>query len=156
MSEGQVGAERIILLEPETYMNESGRAVGEAARFYKIDLADIVVFHDELDLAPGKCRIKIGGGAAGHNGLRSIDAHMGKDYKRVRLGIGHPGIKAMVHSYVLNDFGKAETPWVETLCDAIARNAALLAKGDDAGFQNKVHLAMEAAGFADVKKLGEK
>ncbi len=156
VSEGQVGAERIILLEPETYMNESGRAVGEAARFYKIDLADIVVFHDELDLAPGKCRIKIGGGAAGHNGLRSIDAHMGKDYKRVRLGIGHPGIKAMVHSYVLNDFGKAEAPWVETLCDAIARNAALLAKGDDAGFQNKVHLAMEAAGFADVKKVGEK
>jgi len=156
VSEGQVGAERIILLEPETYMNESGRAVGEAARFYKIDLADIVVFHDELDLAPGKCRIKIGGGAAGHNGLRSIDAHMGKDYKRVRLGIGHPGIKAMVHSYVLNDFGKAEAPWVETLCDAIARNAALLAKGDDAGFQSKVHLAMEAAGFADVKKVGEK
>ena len=156
VSEGQVGAERIILLEPETYMNESGRAVGEAARFYKIDLADIVVFHDELDLSPGKCRVKIGGGAAGHNGLRSIDAHLGKDYKRIRLGIGHPGIKAMVHSYVLNDFGKAEAPWVEMLCDAIARNAALLAKGDDAGFQNKVHLAMEAAGFADVKKVGEK
>lgn len=156
VSEGQIGGERIILLEPETYMNESGRAVGDAARFYKIDLDDIVVFHDELDLAPGKCRIKIGGGAAGHNGLRSIDAHMGKDYKRVRLGIGHPGDKNLVHSYVLNDFAKAEQVWVHTLCDAIARNAALIAKGDDAGFQNKVHLAMEAAGFADVKRVGEK
>ncbi len=156
VSEGQIAAERIILLEPETYMNESGRAVGEAARFYKIGLGDIVVFHDELDLAPGKCRIKIGGGAAGHNGLRSIDAHMGKDYKRVRLGIGHPGDKNLVHSYVLNDFAKSEQAWVETLCDAIARNAALIAKGDDAGFQNKTHLAMEAAGFADVKRVGEK
>ena len=156
VSEGQIASERIILLEPETYMNESGRAVGEAARFYKIGLGDIVVFHDELDLAPGKCRIKIGGGAAGHNGLRSIDAHMGKDYKRVRLGIGHPGDKNLVHSYVLNDFAKSELAWVETLCDAIARNAALIAKGDDAGFQNKTHLAMEAAGFADVKRVGEK
>lgn len=156
VSEGQIASERIILLEPETYMNESGRAVGEAARFYKIGLGDIVVFHDELDLAPGKCRIKIGGGAAGHNGLRSIDAHMGKDYKRVRLGIGHPGDKNLVHSYVLNDFAKSEQAWVETLCDAIARNAALIAKGDDAGFQNKTHLAMEAAGFADVKRVGEK
>lgn len=156
VSEGQIGGERIILLEPETYMNESGRAVGEAARFYKIGLEGIVVFHDELDLAPGKCRVKIGGGAAGHNGLRSIDAYMGKDYKRIRLGIGHPGIKAMVHSYVLNDFGKSEEGWVETLCDAIARNAALLVKGDDATFQNRVHLVMEAAGFAEVKKLGEK
>ena len=156
VSEGQIGAERTILLEPETYMNESGRAVQEAARFYKIGLDDIVVFHDELDLGPGKCRIKSGGGAAGHNGLRSITQHMGADFKRVRLGIGHPGDKNLVHSYVLNDFGKAEEGWVETLCDAVARNAALLTKGDDTNFQNKVHLAMEAAGFAEVKKLGEK
>ena len=156
VSEGQIGAERIILLEPATYMNESGRAVGEAARFYKLGLEDIVVFHDELDLAPGKCRVKIGGGAAGHNGLRSIDAHMGKDYKRIRLGIGHPGDKNLVHSYVLNDFARSEVGWVETLCDVVARNAALIARGDDAGFQNKVHLAMEAAGFADVKRVGEK
>ncbi|MFT4096284.1 MAG: aminoacyl-tRNA hydrolase [Rhodoblastus sp.] len=156
VSEGQIGGEKVILLEPETYMNESGRAVGEAARFYKIGLEDIAVFHDELDLAPGKCRVKIGGGAAGHNGLRSIDAHMGKDYKRIRLGIGHPGDKNLVHSYVLNDFAKSEEPWVETLCDAVARNAALIAKGDDASFQNKVHLAMEAAGFAEVKRVGEK
>ncbi|HRY03209.1 MAG TPA: aminoacyl-tRNA hydrolase, partial [Beijerinckiaceae bacterium] len=104
VSEGQIGGEKVILLEPETYMNESGRAVGEAARFYKIGLDGIAVFHDELDLAPGKCRVKIGGGAAGHNGLRSIDAHLGKDYRRIRLGIGHPGDKNLVHSYVLNDF----------------------------------------------------
>ena len=156
VSEGQIGGERIILLEPETYMNESGRAVGEAARFYKIGLDDIAVFHDELDLAPGKCRVKIGGGAAGHNGLRSITAHIGNDYKRVRLGIGHPGDKNLVHSYVLNDFAKSEEGWVETLCDAVARNASLIAKGDDASFQNKVHLAMEVAGFADVKRVGEK
>jgi len=156
VSEGRIGNERAILLTPETYMNESGRSVQEAARFYKIELADIVVLHDELDLAPGKCRIKIGGGAAGHNGLRSIDAHMGQNYKRIRLGIGHPGDKAMVHSYVLNDFGKSEEGWVSTLCDAVARNVALIAKGDDASFQNKVHLFMEAAGFAEVKKLGEK
>ncbi|HMN73587.1 MAG TPA: aminoacyl-tRNA hydrolase [Rhodoblastus sp.] len=156
VSEGQIGGARVILLEPETYMNESGRAVGEAARFYKIGLEDIVVFHDELDLAPGKCRVKIGGGAAGHNGLRSIDAHLGKDYKRIRLGIGHPGDKNLVHSYVLNDFARSEEGWVETLCDAVARNAALIVKGDDATFQNRVHLAMEAAGFAEVKRVGEK
>jgi len=156
VSEGQIGGERIILLEPATYMNESGRAVGEAARFYKLGLADIVVFHDELDLSPGKCRVKIGGGAAGHNGLRSITAHVGNDYKRVRLGIGHPGDKALVHSYVLNDFARAEDGWVETLCDSVARNAGLLAKGDDATFQNRVHLAMDAAGFAEVKRVGEK
>lgn len=156
VSEGQIGGERVILLEPETYMNESGRAVGEAARFYKIGLDGIAVFHDELDLAPGKCRVKIGGGAAGHNGLRSIDAHLGKDYRRIRLGIGHPGDKNLVHSYVLNDFAKSEEGWVETLCDTVARNAALIARGDDATFQNKVHLAMEAAGFADVKRVGEK
>lgn len=156
ISEGQIGGERAILLEPETYMNESGRAVGEAARFYKIGLPDIVVFHDELDLAPGKCRIKVGGGAAGHNGLRSITAHIGNDYKRVRLGIGHPGDKALVHSYVLNDFAKSEESWVDALCDAVARNAALLAQNQDATFQNKVHLFMEAAGFGEVKRVGEK
>ena len=156
VSEGRIGTEHAILLMPETYMNESGRAVQEAVRFYKIGLDGIVVLHDELDLAPGKCRIKIGGGAAGHNGLRSIDAHVGQNYKRIRLGIGHPGDKALVHAYVLNDFGKSEEGWVDCLCDAVARNAALVAKGDDAGFQNKVHLVMEAAGFADPKRVGEK
>jgi PTH1 family peptidyl-tRNA hydrolase len=154
-SEGSIGLARVLLLEPQTYMNESGRAVAEAARFHKIDLADIVVFHDELDLPPGKLRVKTGGGDAGHNGLRSITAHLGKDYRRVRLGIGHPGDKSMVHSYVLNDFAKAETAWVSALCDGIARNCALLTKRDDAGFQNKLHLFMEAAGFGDVKKIGD-
>ena len=154
-SEGVIGGERVVLLMPETYMNESGRAAQEAARFYKIELADVVAFHDELDLAPGKMRIKTGGGNAGHNGLRSLTAHLGNDYRRVRLGIGHPGDKAMVHSYVLNDFAKSERPWVETLCDAVARNAALVVSREDSKFQTKVHLVMEAAGFAEVKRVGE-
>jgi PTH1 family peptidyl-tRNA hydrolase len=147
--EARIGGDRAILLKPETYMNESGRSVAEAARFHKIALGDIVVLHDELDLAPGKLRVKTGGGNAGHNGLRSITAHMGNDYKRVRLGIGHPGDKARVHGYVLSDFAKSERPWVETLCDAVARNIELLARSDDALFQTKAHLAMEAAGFPD-------
>jgi PTH1 family peptidyl-tRNA hydrolase len=145
VSEGQIDGERVVLLAPQTFMNESGIAVGQAARFYKIDVGDIIVFHDELDLAPGKCRVKIGGGNAGHNGLRSISAHCGNDYKRVRLGIGHPGDKALVHNYVLSDFAKAEMPWVTALCDAIADHAGRLAKGDDTEFQNRVHLAMDAA-----------
>jgi len=153
--EGTIGGERVLLLQPQTYMNESGRAVGEAARFHKIALHDIVVFHDELDLAPARCRVKIGGGNAGHNGLRSITAHLGNDYKRVRLGIGHPGDKALVHAYVLNDFAKSEQPWVEALCEALADNAALIAKGEDAALQNKLHLAMEAKGFGEVKKIGQ-
>ncbi|MFN3891394.1 MAG: aminoacyl-tRNA hydrolase [Beijerinckiaceae bacterium] len=154
-TEGAVDGVRAILLEPQTYMNESGRAVAEAARFHKISPRDIIVFHDELDLPPGKLRVKTGGGNAGHNGLRSITAHLGNEYRRVRLGIGHPGDKNLVHSYVLNDFGKSEEPWVRALCDGVARNAGLLAKGDDAGFQNRLHLFMEAAGFADVKRPGE-
>jgi PTH1 family peptidyl-tRNA hydrolase len=155
VSEGSIAGEKVLLLQPQTYMNESGRAVGEAARFHKIPVGDIVVFHDELDLAPAKCRIKTGGGVAGHNGLRSITAHVGNDYRRVRLGIGHPGDKSLVHSYVLNDFAKSEEPWVEALCDALADNAALLAKGDDAGMQNRLHLALEAKGFGVVKRVGE-
>jgi peptidyl-tRNA hydrolase, PTH1 family len=156
LSEGTIGGARVLALEPQTFMNESGRAVAEAARFHKIAVADIIVFHDELDLAPAKMRIKIGGGDAGHNGLRSITAHMGGAYKRVRLGIGHPGDKALVHSYVLNDFAKCEEPWVEALCGALAEHAGLLASGDDAGLQNKVHLAMAAAGFDAVKRVGER
>lgn len=155
LREGTIGGERVLLLEPQTYMNESGRSVGEAARFHKIGVGEIVVFHDELDLAPAKCRVKTGGGVAGHNGLRSITAHVGNDYKRVRMGIGHPGDKALVHSYVLNDFARSEEPWVEALCDAIAENAALLVSGDDAGLQNRLHLAMEAGGFGAVKRVGE-
>lgn len=154
-TEGAIGGARVILLEPQTYMNESGRAVAEAARFHKIALNDIVVFHDELDLPPGKLRVKTGGGNAGHNGLRSITAHMGNEYRRVRLGIGHPGDKNLVHSYVLNDFGKSEDGWVQAMCDGVGRNAPMLAKGDDAGFQNRLHLFMEAAGFTEVKRVGE-
>jgi PTH1 family peptidyl-tRNA hydrolase len=118
-------------------------------RFHKIGLGDIVVFHDELDLAPAKVRVKIGGGLAGHNGLRSISAHVGNDYKRVRLGIGHPGDKALVYPYVLGDFAKSEQGWVSAVCDSVARAASLLTKGQDASFQNKVHLAIEAAGFGE-------
>jgi PTH1 family peptidyl-tRNA hydrolase len=155
VSEGAIAGERVLLLQPQTYMNDSGRSVGDAARFYKIGLDEIVVFHDELDLAPGKCRVKTGGGVAGHNGLRSISAHIGNDYKRVRMGVGHPGDKALVHNYVLSDFAKSEEPWVEALCDAIAENAALIVKGDDAGLQNRLHLSMEAKGFGAVKRPGE-
>lgn len=141
-SEGVVGTERVLLLKPGTYMNESGRALGEAARFYKIGVSAFVIFHDELDLEAGKLRVKVGGGNAGHNGLRSITALCGNDFKRVRLGIGHPGDKALVHHYVLSDFGKAERPWVTALCGAVAREAALLVSGEDANFQNKVFRAM--------------
>lgn len=154
--EALIGGEKALLLLPQTYMNESGRAIGEAARFFKVAPADVIVFHDELDLAPAKLRMKLGGGNAGHNGLRSTTAAIGNEYRRVRMGIGHPGDKALVHGYVLNDFGKAEEPWVEDLCTACADNAALLASHDDAGFQNKVHLFMEARGHGAVKRLGEK
>ncbi|HMO29552.1 aminoacyl-tRNA hydrolase [Enterovirga sp.] len=155
-SEAVLGAEKVVLLKPETFMNESGRAVAEALRFYKLGLPDLVVFHDELDLPPARLRVKAGGGNAGHNGLRSISAHCGNDYRRVRLGIGHPGHKDLVHGYVLRDFAKAEEPWVEDLTRAVADASPLLARGDDASFQNKIHLAMEARGWGEVKRPGDK
>src|SRR6476620_6867124 len=148
-SEGALGTERVILLKPTTYMNDSGRSVQDAASFFKIAPGDVTVFHDELELPPGKVRVKTGGGIAGHNGLRSISAHIGNDYRRVRIGIGHPGVKEMVHGHVLNDFAKDERPWVEALCAIIADDAGLLAQGQDASFQNKVHLGMQAKGFDD-------
>ncbi len=148
-ADGLIGDERVTLLKPQTYMNESGRSVGEALRYAKLDLGALVVIHDELDLAPAKVRLKVGGGDAGHNGLRSITAHVGPGYKRVRVGIGHPGDKALVHNYVLNDFAKSEAGWVEAVCRAIADGAPLLAAGQDASFQNKTHLAIEAAGFGE-------
>lgn len=153
-SEGTLDGERVILLKPSTYMNESGRAVSEAANFFKLGVGDIVVFHDEIELPPAKVRVKVGGGIAGHNGLRSISAHVGNDYRRVRLGVGHPGVKELVHIHVLNDFAKAERPWVEALCDAVTDNAALLVTSKDSSFQNKVHLAMQAKGFASDKDNG--
>src|SRR6267154_1306351 len=148
-TEGTIGREKVLLLLPGTYMNESGRAVAEAMHFYKMPLGDIVVFHDEIELPPAKLRVKTGGGIAGHNGLRSISAHVGNDYRRVRIGVGHPGIKELVHGHVLNDFAKDERPWVDALREAIADNAGLLAVGRDSTFQNKVHLAMQAKGFFD-------
>ncbi len=149
VSEGVIGRERVLLLAPQTYMNESGRSVGEALRFHKLDVDALTVLHDELDLPPAKVRVKVGGGAAGHNGLRSITAHVGNDYRRVRLGIGHPGDKALVHNYVLSDFAKSEMGWVEAVCRAVAEAAPLIADGQDASFQNRVHLALEAAGFGE-------
>jgi PTH1 family peptidyl-tRNA hydrolase len=145
--EGDLGGEKVLMLLPGTYMNESGRAVGEAVNFYKLGLSDIVVFHDELDLPPGKLRVKTGGGNAGHNGLRSISAHVGNDYRRVRFGIGHPGDKSLVERYVLMDFAKDERPMFDTLVDIVADNAPMIAKREDSAFQNKVHLAMAAKGF---------
>ena len=147
--EGPIGGERALLLLPGTYMNESGRSVAEAAHFYKLPLTDITVFHDEIDLPPGKVRVKTGGGVAGHNGLRSISEHIGNDYRRVRIGVGHPGDKNLVQHYVLSDFAKAERGWVEALIGILADNADLLARGEDASFQNKVHLAMVAKGFGE-------
>lgn len=139
-AEGSIGGERVVLLKPTTYMNESGRAVGEAARFLKISPEDVYVFHDEIDLAPAKLKVKLGGGNAGHNGLRSITAHIGNEYNRVRIGVGHPGSKDAVAHYVLHDFAKAEYSWLEPMLDAMADAASYLAKGDSARFLSQVAL----------------
>jgi PTH1 family peptidyl-tRNA hydrolase len=151
VSEGLLGGESVLLMKPQTYMNESGRAVGEAMRFYNLGPDDIVVLYDELDLTPGKVRVKTGGGSGGHNGIKSIDAHCGKDYRRVRLGIGHPGSKDRVTGYVLGDFAKADAEWLDPLIEAVGSHADLLAKGDDAGFMNKVALAMGSMAPVDEK-----
>lgn len=142
LAEGNIGGERVLLLKPQTFMNKSGDSVQQVARFYKLSPADIIVFYDELDLAPGKVRVKTGGGNGGHNGLRSIDPQIGLDYKRVRLGIGHPG-KEFVTPHVLGDFAKADKLWLDALLDEIARQTPLLLKGDDAGFMNKLALAIK-------------
>jgi PTH1 family peptidyl-tRNA hydrolase len=133
-----ISGRRVLLLKPLTYMNDSGRSVGEAQRFLKVAESDIFVFHDELDLAPGKVRVKRGGGNAGHNGLRSITAHVGNDYGRVRIGIGHPGVKELVHAYVLHDFAKADAAWLEALLDAVADATPRLVQGDEARFLTDV------------------
>jgi PTH1 family peptidyl-tRNA hydrolase len=151
-----IAGERILLLKPETSMNLSGQSVREALDYSELDLADIVVFHDEIELPPSKVRVKIGGSDAGHNGLRSISSHVGNNYKRVRIGVGHPrdwlgprhpSLRDVVHRHVLSDFAKDDLPWVEALLQAIADNAGLLATDKDSTFQNKVHLAMQAKGF---------
>lgn len=143
VQEGRIGTEKILLLKPATYMNESGRAVGEAMRFYKLTPQDVTVFYDELDLAPFKVKVKRGGGAAGHNGIRSIDAHIGADFRRVRIGIGHPGHKDRVTGYVLGNYAKAEIEDLSDLLGAIAAEAKWLADGDDARFMSDVALRMQ-------------
>jgi peptidyl-tRNA hydrolase, PTH1 family len=142
LAEGMVDGVRVLVLKPMTFMNESGRSVAAAAGFFKIPPERIVVFHDELDLAAGRIRIKEGGGHAGHNGLRSLHAHLGPNYRRVRLGIGHPGDRRRVVGYVLEDFAKADALWLEPLLDAIADTFPHLAKGDAAAFMSKVALAL--------------
>jgi PTH1 family peptidyl-tRNA hydrolase len=140
LTEGRLGRDKVLLLKPETFMNRSGQSVGEAMRFYKLEPADVVVFHDELDLAPGKVRVKSGGGHAGHNGLRSIHAHIGEAYDRVRLGIGHPGRKELVAGYVLSDFAKAEADMLDDVLRGLSDGAADLADGDNGRFMNAVAL----------------
>ena len=142
LRDGRIGSERVILLKPATFMNESGRAVGEAMRFYKLEMDALTVFHDELDLAPFKVKVKQGGGTAGHNGLRSIDSHLGADFRRVRLGIGHPGHKDRVTGYVLGNYAKAEMDPLADMLGALAAEAEWLAKGDDARFMNDVALRL--------------
>ncbi|MBG6202205.1 aminoacyl-tRNA hydrolase [Roseibium album] len=143
VSEGRLGSEKVLLLKPSTYMNESGRSIGEAMRFYKVEPEDIVVLYDELDLPPARFRMKKGGGHGGHNGLRSLTAHIGADYRRLRLGIGHPGDKKLVSNYVLGDFSKADKDWLDPLLTNIADHAGLLAEGKDSQFANKLTLALE-------------
>ncbi|MCC9620523.1 aminoacyl-tRNA hydrolase [Thalassospira sp. MA62] len=139
VAEGELNGQKVLVLKPETFMNLSGQSVGEVLRFYKIPVEDVIVLHDELDLPPGKLRVKRGGGHGGHNGLRSIDSHCGKEYRRVRLGIGHPGDKSRVHGHVLGDFSKSEQDgWLMTLLDAVAAEFPRLIKGDDGGFMSKV------------------
>ncbi len=143
VQEGRVGAEKVLLLKPATFMNESGRAVGEAMRFYKLSLEDLTVFHDELDLAPFKVKVKTGGGTAGHNGLRSIDRHLGPDFRRVRIGIGHPGHKDRVHNYVLGNYAKAEMDNLVQMLGAIGSEAHWLVEGNDVRFMSDVALRQQ-------------
>jgi PTH1 family peptidyl-tRNA hydrolase len=143
ISEGSIDGERVLLLKPQTFMNASGDSVQKVANFYKLGPADISVLYDEIDLAPGKTRIKVGGGNGGHNGLRSIDPQIGLGYRRVRLGVGHPGHKDLVMPHVLGDFSKAEETWLTPLLDAVADNAGMIVKGDDSGLMNRLALAVQ-------------
>ncbi len=145
VAEVEISRTKCLLIKPQTYMNESGRAVAEAIRFYKVSPADVIVFHDELDLEPGKVRVKTGGGHAGHNGLRSISAHIGNDYARLRIGVGHPGSREAVVHYVLHDFARADREWLETLLPAVAQALPHLVGGQDAKFMNEVARATRPA-----------
>ena len=144
VSEGRLGGEKVLLVKPQTFMNDSGKAVGDALRFYKAEPGDVTVLHDELDLPPGKVKVKTGGGNGGHNGLRSIDAHIGKEYRRVRLGIGHPGHKDRVTGHVLGDFSKADRTWLDPLLEALARNADLIPQGEDAMLMNRLAIQTDS------------
>ncbi len=137
-AEGRLGGEKVLVLKPQTYVNESGRSVGEALRFFKLAPEDVIVLYDEIDLAPGKVRVKQGGGAGGHNGIRSIEAHIGNNFWRVRLGVGHPGQKELVHGHVLGDFAKADKVWLEKLLDAVAGEIPALVEGDAPRFMSRV------------------
>ncbi len=156
VTEGPIGGRRVMLLMPQTYMNDSGQAVGEAQRYLKIPEADIYVFHDEIDLGAGKLKMKAGGGNAGHNGLRSITAHVGNEYARVRVGVGHPGAKELVQGYVLHDFAKADLAWLEPTLDAIADAAGRLAAGDDARFLTDVARRLQASRGLPAAKMEAK
>jgi PTH1 family peptidyl-tRNA hydrolase len=142
LSEGKIGTEKVLVLKPMTYMNESGRSIQAVMAFYKITPEDILVFHDEMDLAAGKIRIKRGGGHGGHNGIRSVHAHVGPNCGRIRIGVGHPGTKEKVVGHVLKDFAKADQDWLDKLIPAMADEVGYLVKGDDAGFMNRVALVM--------------
>ena len=156
ISEGRIGSQKILLIKPQTFMNKSGQAIGEAMRFYKLGPEDVTVFYDELDLAPGKVRIKRGGGAGGHNGIRSMDQHCGKDYRRVRLGIGHPGHKDRVTGHVLGNFSKEDQIWLEPSLTSLADNIDMLVSNDEAGYMNKVALAVGGNAPDQPKKTGNK
>jgi PTH1 family peptidyl-tRNA hydrolase len=145
IAEGRLGPGRVLLMKPQTFMNLSGQAIGEAMRFYKLEAGDVTVFHDELDLAPGRVRVKRGGGHAGHNGLRSLHQHIGDAYRRVRIGIGHPGQKHLVSDYVLHDFAAADAEWLDDVLRGIGDGAADLAGGEDGRFMNAVALRAQAA-----------
>lgn len=156
ISEGELGAEKVLLMKPQTFMNLSGEAVGEAMRFYKLQPADLVAIYDELDLPPAKARLKTGGGNGGHNGIKSLEAHCGKEFRRLRLGIGHPGVKELVHNHVLGDFAKADRTWLEPLLDALADNADMLVRNEDSQLMNKLALAVSGKAQEDEKVQPEK
>jgi PTH1 family peptidyl-tRNA hydrolase len=156
ISEGEIAGEKVLLVKPQTYMNLSGESVGEAMRFYKLQPSDIVAIYDELDLAPAKARIKTGGGHGGHNGIKSLDAHCGKEYRRLRLGIGHPGNKDLVQHYVLGDFAKVDQTWLEPMLDALADNADMLVRNEDSQLMNKLALAVGGREDEDKQKPDRK
>ncbi len=152
IADGELGGEKVLLIKPQTFMNLSGEAVGEALRFYKLEPSQLVVLYDELDLAPGKVRMKTGGGHGGHNGIKSLDAHCGRDYRRIRLGIGHPGSKEAVNNHVLGDFAKSDRVWLEPLLDAIGDNTAMIPRNEDSQFMNKLALATGAQPVEDAPR----